>query len=177
MRLTLPDTDRFLSRTPGVLGALVRGLGKEWTHADYGSGTWSAAEVVAHLIHAERTDWIPRARIILEHGDSRPFDAFDRNGHATLMRHSLDELLDLFARERAASLAELRRLVTSEADLDRPGTHPALGRVTLRNLLATWTVHDLNHIAQMCKAMAYQCKGEVGAWEAYLSILSPPNPR
>jgi len=177
MRYTLDEAHLVLSRTPGVLRALVQGLGDAWTRENYGPGTWSAVEVVAHLIHAERTDWIPRARWVLEHGPARPFEPFDRNGHAPLMGRSLDELLDLFERERATSLAELHRLVTSEAELDREGMHPALGRVTLRNLLATWVVHDLNHIAQMCKAMAHQYKGEVGLWEAYLSVLAPPNPR
>ncbi len=166
----------MLTRTPGVVRALLADVDGAWTHENYGEKTWSAVEVLGHLIYAEREDWIPRARHILEHGASRPFPPFDRNGLAPLMSKSLDELLDLFERERAASVASLRELVRV-SDLEREGLHPALGPVTMRNLLATWVVHDFNHIAQMCKAMAYQHRGEVGPWEAYLSVLSPPNPR
>jgi hypothetical protein len=133
---------------------------------------------MAHLVFNERTDWIPRLELILKHGETKPFDRFDRAGHKDLLaKHTLGTLLDLFARERAGSLSRLCAKTLTPRDLDRRGTHPALGSVTLGNLLAAWVVHDLNHIAQVCKALAYQYKGEVGAWESYLSILSPPNPR
>lgn len=168
----------ILARTPAVLRALLAGLAPDWTHRPYGPGTWSAFQVLGHLIHGERTDWIPRARIILECGQSRPFDPFDRNGHEPEIRgKSLAQLLDEFERARAESLAALDGLALTPELLDRRGTHPALGTVTLRNLLATWAVHDLNHTAQVCKAMAHQARADVGPWEAYLSILAPPAPR
>lgn len=167
-----------LRRTPGVLRLLLSDLDGAWTDAPYGQDTWSAKEVVAHLIHGERTDWIPRARHILDHGDTSPFDAFDRAGHKPLVAsHSLAQLLNLFERERAASLTALDTMRLTPADLSRRGRHPALGAVTLGNLLATWAVHDLNHLAQISKAMAFQMKHDVGAWEQYLSVLAPPSPR
>jgi len=178
MDFALNDAVPVLARTPAVLRTLLAGLDRRWTHADYGEGTWSPAEVVAHLIFGERTDWIPRARIILEHGESRPLDPFDRAGHKDLLAgHSLDELLTLFERERHASLAELQRLNPGPRDLERTGIHPRLGRVTLSNLLATWVAHDLNHIHQICKGMAFQYEKAVGPWTQFLSILAPPAPR
>ncbi len=177
MKLTFDSATPVLSRTPGVVQSLLTDLPDAWTTPDYGPGTWSAKEIVAHLIFGERTDWIPRARIILQHGPARPFDPFDRAGHKDLLAKPLAELLTLFETERAASLSALRAMNLTQTDLDRPGLHPALGPVTLSNLLAAWVVHDLNHIAQVCKAMASQYKQAVGPWQAYLSILAPPNPR
>lgn len=178
MTASIAQITAILTRTPQVLRAMLADLDPALVDATYGPGTWSAKEVVAHLIHAERTDWIPRARHILEHGDATPFQSFDRSGHAPLLRaHTLAELLDLFARERAAGLRDLEAMNLTAADLSRPGRHPALGSVTLGNLLATWAAHDLNHIAQICKAIAYQFKPAVGPWEQYLSVLAPPNPR
>lgn len=168
----------MLARTPATLRAMLAGLDERWTEPDYGPDTWSAREVVAHLIFGEQTDWIPRARILLAHGEARPFDSFDRSGHKPLLaRHTLAELLDLFERERAKSLAVLDSFNLSTSDLARRGRHPALGTVTLANLLATWVVHDLNHLAQIAKAMAFQYAPQVGPWERYLSVLAPPNPR
>jgi uncharacterized damage-inducible protein DinB len=176
MDFTLDRTFEILSRTPLILRELLSGLSDDWTHHPYGENTWSAREVVAHLVYCEIEDWIPRARIILEHGDSRAFDPFDRAGHVEPSRgKSLDELLDEFEDLRRRNLALVRSW--NLTDLDRRGRHPALGPVTLRNLLATWAVHDLNHIAQVCKAMAHQYREAAGPWEKYLSILSPPNPR
>lgn len=178
MEFTLDRTLEILERTPRVLRALLSGLSEDWTHTPYGPDTWSAREVVAHLIHGEVTDWIPRARIILEEGEARHFDPFDRAGHAEPSRgQSLAQLLDEFEDLRKRNLAMLQSWQLTEAHLDKRGRHPALGPATLRQLLATWAVHDLNHMAQCCKAMAHQYKGEVGPWEAYLSILSPPAPR
>jgi len=157
---------------------LLSGLPREWTHQDYGPATWSPHEIVGHLIFGERTDWIPRARIILQYSETRAFDPFDRQGHASLCRdRTLDELLDLFALEREASLGVLRGFNLNQETLRRTGIHPALGKVTLSQLLATWVVHDLNHVAQVCRALAYQHHSEVGPWAAYLSILAPPAPR
>lgn len=180
MSALLRDTRAILARTPAVLRAMLNGLDPNWTDAPYGPATWSAREVVAHLVFNERTDWIPRLRLIMAAppGAAPTFEPFDRAGHAPLLRdHSLTELLDLFERDRAASLRTFDEMNLASADLDRRALHPALGPVTLGNLLATWAVHDLNHIAQISKAMAYQHKPQVGPWEQYLSILAPPNPR
>jgi hypothetical protein len=178
MDCTLDTSLAMLARTPGVLRAMLMGVDEHWTEPNYGPGTWSAREVVAHLIHADRTDWLPRMRVIIEHGETRPFEPFDRAGHAPLLSaHTLAELVGLFERERTENLARVRAMGLTNADLARRGRHPALGGVTLGNLLATWVVHDLNHVAQIAKAMAYQYKSQVGAWEEYLSILAPPSPR
>jgi DinB superfamily len=167
-----------LAKTPQVLKALLIGLSEESLHANYGEATWSPHEVVGHLIHGEQTDWIPRARLIMHAGESVPFDPFDRCGHADLCsQYTTSELLCLFEEFRAANLAELHSWGIQPADFARQGRHPALGRVTLGELLATWVVHDLNHIAQVCKGLAFQHRREVGPWEAYLSILASPRPR
>jgi hypothetical protein len=178
MEFNLERDIEVLSRTPTVVRSLLEGLPPAWTHADYGPGTWSPHQVVGHLIWGEQTDWLPRARIILKHGESKAFEPFDRNGHAALCTDkSLTELLDLFESLRTQNVAALRELPLTPANLAKRGRHPALGVVTLAQLLATWVVHDLNHIAQICKAMAYQHKAETGPWERYLSILAPPAPR
>jgi hypothetical protein len=174
---TIAEVRPILERTPGVLRAMLGGADAALAERPYGPGTWSAKEVVAHLVFAERTDWLPRARHILSCGDARPFEPFDRAGHAPLMGRALPELLDLFERERAAGLEALDALALTPADLGRAGLHPALGPVTLGQLLATWAVHDLNHVSQVAKAMAHQLRGAVGPWEAYLSVLAPPAPR
>lgn len=166
-----------LERTPRVLRALLTSAPTELVERPYGPNTWTAREVVAHLIFGEQTDWIPRLTHIMAHCESSPFSSFDRAGHKHLLALSLDELLDSFESHRRESLAALRARSLSAADLARTGRHPALGVVTIGQLLATWVVHDLNHIAQVCKAMAFQFKGEVGPWEQYLSILAPPAPR
>ncbi|MEX2217794.1 MAG: DinB family protein [Phycisphaerales bacterium] len=178
MQYSTHDTLAILRRTPRVLRALLADLGEDWTARPYGPDTWSAHDVLAHLIHGERTDWVPRARILLQHGDARAFDPFDRQGYLDEARAKpLAALLDEFDALRKQSLADLAALNLSPADLDRRGRHPALGPVTLRNLLATWACHDLNHVAQACKALAHQYRAEVGPWEAYMSILAPPAPR
>lgn len=175
---SIDDALPILSRTPRVLRVLLDELPAYWLTSNYGEGTWSPHQVLGHLIWGENTDWIPRARLILTHGESRPFEPFDRAGHDALCREkSTPELLDLFDAARAASLQSLREMALTPADLDRRGLHPAFGPVTLGQLLATWVVHDLNHTAQICKAMAHQNRPAVGPWEAYLSILSPPAPR
>ena len=173
----LDEARLLLSRTPSVVRSLVQGLPEPWVRNDYGSGTWGPAEVIAHLIFAEQTDWMPRMRVIMEHGEGRAFEPFDRAGHKPMLGQSVAELLNGFDRARAASLAALDGLRLTEADLDRRGKHPALGACTLRNLLATWVVHDFNHIAQIAKGMAFQYGGQVGPWSQYLSILAPPAPR
>ena len=178
MRFELERDVAILSDTPAVLQELLENLANEWTHANYGPNTWSPHQIIGHLIHGERTDWIPRARCILEHGEAVAFEPFDRNGHEELCReYDLPRLLEIFETERRENLDVLRSLPLTPETLSRRGRHPALGSVTLEQLLCTWVVHDLNHIAQVCKALAYQHKKDVGPWEAYLSILAPPAPR
>lgn len=183
MRFTFDESMPVLERTPRVVRSLVQFLPESWTHRTYGTNkdgtpTWSAYEIVGHLIWADQTDWLPRAKHILEFGASKPFDPFDRNGQRELIQgKTLHRLLDEFDQSRRESLECLKKLRLADADLQKPGLHPALGPVTLGNLLAMWVVHDLNHIAQICKAMAYQYKGEVGPWEQYASILAAPAPR
>lgn len=168
----LAETLDILERTPWALDALLRGSSASWHLANEGPDTWSAFDVVGHLIHGEETDWVPRARIILEHGAGRPFEPFDR--FAQLHRFAgwtLDRLLDRFAELRAANLETVRNWRLTAAQLALPGCHPELGPVDLRQLLATWAVHDLSHVAQISRVMAKRYTEEVGAWRAYLSIL------
>jgi uncharacterized damage-inducible protein DinB len=161
-----------LERTPTVVAHLLRGLSPEWLAANEGRGTWSPSDVVGHLIHCEDADWIPRAEIILRDGESRPFDPFDRFAHLTRFRGwSLDDLLRRFAEARAANLETLRGWRLTPAQLARRGRHPDFGPVTLGELLATWVVHDLNHIAQIARVMAKQYGDAAGPWKAYLPIL------
>ena len=161
-----------LERTPQVLDNLLGGLPEDLTHADEGPDTWSAFDVMGHLIHGEKTDWIPRARIILEHEESRPFESFDRFAQFEASKgHSLQDLLAEFTTLRTQNLKALRELSLEDGDLQRKGTHPELGTVTLSELLATWVVHDLGHIAQISRVMAKQLKNDVGAWQAYIPVL------
>jgi uncharacterized damage-inducible protein DinB len=165
----------ILRRTPATLTALLRGLPEEWTKTTAGPATWSAYDVVGHLLHGEETDWIVRARIILEEGEGHPFDSFDRTAmFEKYQEYSLDQLLAAFEQARAQSLATLDewRLTPEQSALK--GTHPALGTVTLSQLLATWMVHDLNHIGQIVEVMAHQYADAVGPWRAYLAILTRP---
>ncbi len=163
---------RILERTPATLRAILEELPEELIHADEGEGTFSPFSVVGHLVHGEREDWIPRARIIIERGEERPFDPFDRFAHVDATRdRTLEELLEEFARLRRESLASLRELLASGPDLSARGTHPELGTVTLSQLLATWVVHDLNHLAQIARVVAHQFEDEVGPWREYLPIL------
>jgi hypothetical protein len=166
------DAVPVLRRTPAVLSALLSELPDRWTRADEGPGTWSPFDVVGHLIHGERTDWIPRVEHTLRHGDSVPFPPFDREAmFAASKGLSLAELLETFARVRAESLDRLSALRLTDADLERRGRHPEFGVVTMRQLLATWVAHDLGHINQIVRVMARQYQEPVGPWRAYLSIL------
>jgi hypothetical protein len=169
----------LLSRTPFVLKELLTGLPPEWLYANEGGDTWSPYDVVGHLIHGERTDWIPRAKIILEFGESRPFEPFDRAAHMEESKgKSIVELLDTFERLRAENLRTLHAMNLTEPDLAKTGLHPQFGRVTLRELLATWVAHDLGHIAQVSRVMAKQYRDAVGPWIAYLPVLTDhPTPR
>ena len=167
----LADTTALLQRTPEVLRALLHGLPETWTGTPDTPGGWRPRDVVGHLITGELTDWITRTERILEHGDSVPFDRLDRT--AMLERDAgatLDELIDRFETLRSENLARLASLVTDQ-DLDRRGMHPVLGSVTLRELLATWAVHDLDHVAQAFAGMAGSHDADVGPWREYLGIL------
>jgi len=171
--LVLEEAAAVLARTPGALDALLRGLPEDWIGANEGGETWSPFDVIGHLIHGEKTDWMPRVRIILEHGESRPFDKFDRFAQlAASEGRSLGSLLEEFAALRDENVRQLLRLRPSEADLGRRGRHPELGGVTLRQLLATWVAHDLDHVVQISRVLARQYSDEVGPWRAYLRVIS-----
>ena len=168
----LENTIALLERTPGVLNALLRDLPDAWTQRNEGEKTWSAYDVVGHLIHGELTDWMPRAKMILQHGESWPFEPFDRFAQERNSKgKSLAQLLDEFARLRAESLTELRALNLQEQDLEQRGKHPALGPVTLSQLLATWAAHDLTHLHQLSRIMAHQYREAVGPWNAFLGVM------
>ena len=170
---TLEEATAILSRTPATVDALLRGLADGWIAANEGGTTWSPFDVVGHLIHGEQADWVPRAKIILEHGEARPFDKFNRLAQFTASaERTLPELLDTFAALRRKNLDELRALRLCDADLDRPGTHPELGPVTMRQLLATWMAHDLDHVMQISRVLGRQYADEVGPWRAYLRVIS-----
>jgi hypothetical protein len=169
----LDETTDLLRRTPAVVRALLAGLPERWTDTPDAEDGWRPRDVVGHLISAELDDWIPRARRIVEHGTAKPFEPFDRFAHVDRdAGTSLDELVERFAGLRADSLARLDDLVAGiGGDLDRRGRHPSLGEVTLRELLATWAVHDLDHVAQIYAGLAGSYDAEVGPWKAYLGIL------
>ena len=169
---SLADAIALLTRTPAALDALLRGLPNTWVHGNEGKDTWSPFDIVGHLIVGERTDWMPRVRILLENGETRPFDPFDRFAQSRESQgKSLEQLLDEFARLRHENLAALQSLNLQHADLPRRGRHPALGVVTLAELLATWAVHDLTHLHQLSRVMAHQYSDAVGPWSAYLGVL------
>jgi hypothetical protein len=169
----LGDAVALLARTPATLDALLRGLPAWWTTATEGPNTWSAFDVVGHLIHGEETDWVPRVKIILEHGETRTFDKFNREAQFDdASPRTLESRLDEFARLRRENLRELAGLNLTDADLDRTGRHPAFGAVTLRQLLATWVAHDLDHLMQVSRVLGKQYAGDVGPWRAYLRVIS-----
>ncbi len=172
MEHNLNHTIAILSRTPAALNALLRDLPETWTLQNEGENTWSAFDVVGHLIHAERTDWMPRAKVILQFGETKKFEPFDRWAQKRESEgKSLEQLLDEFARLRSEGLTELRALNLRQEDFERRGLHPALGVVTLSELLATWAAHDLNHLHQVSRIMAHQYRDAVGPWSAYLGVL------
>ncbi len=169
---TLHQSIALLERTPAALDALLRGLPEEWTQRNEGAGTWTVFDVIGHLIHGERADWIPRARRILEFGESKPFDRFDRFAQERESRgKTLPQLLDEFAGLRTEKLDELRAMNLTEEDLKRRGTHPALGVVTLSELLSTWAAHDLTHLHQISRIMAHQYREAVGPWTKFLGVM------
>jgi len=163
-----------LERTPQTLRAWLDGLPEAWTETREGPDSFSPRDVVGHLIHGEDTDWIPRIRLILATRDSQPFEPFDRFGFRDRLRGKpLGEILEEMARKRAANLELLRGFTLGDAELALPGQHPALGHVTLRQLVATWVVHDLNHLGQIARVMARRHAEAVGPWRPYLGVLGP----
>jgi hypothetical protein len=172
MEQNLEHTISLLARTPTTLNALLRDLPEAWTRCNEGENSWSAFDVVGHLIHGERTDWMPRAKMILQFGETRTFEPFDRLAQQRESQgKSLAELLDEFARLRAANLDELRELNLRTEDLARRGRHPGLGIVTLLQLLATWAAHDLTHLHQISRIMAHQYREAVGPWAKFLGVM------
>jgi hypothetical protein len=169
--MELAEATGVLARTPTVLTALLADLPDPWLHRTDGPGTWSAYDIVGHLLHGEATDWVPRARMILDHGTSRPFVPFDREAMLAAPREPVAALLDRFADARADSLAQIEQLHLSSSELDRRGLHPELGEVTLGQLLATWVAHDLTHLGQIGEVLARQYRDAVGPWRAYLPAL------
>ncbi len=172
MKHNLQHTISLLTRTPAALNALLRDLPEAWTSQNEGQDTWSPFEIVGHLIHGERTDWMPRAKRILQEGEARPFDPFDRWAQQRESQgKSLGHLLDEFSRLRSDNLVGLRALNLRPEDLERRGRHPALGVVTLSQLLATWAAHDLTHLHQLSRVMAHQYHEAVGPWSKYLGVM------
>ena len=172
MEFDLDQGIDMLSRTPGILCAWLHDLPDAWAYSNEGGETWSAFDVVGHFIHGERTDWIPRLRLILEDDGIREFEPFDRFAQFKESKgSSMEQLLETFAELRASNLATLRSLDLQPADFERQGRHPELGIVTLRQLLATWVAHDLNHLGQVAQVMARQYTAAVGPWVAYMDIM------
>ncbi len=172
MEHKLQHTISLLACTPAALNALLRDLPETWTLRNEGENTWSAFDVVGHLIHGEKTDWMPRAKMVLQFGEKRTFEVFDRLAQVRESQgKSLGELLDEFARLRSQNLAELRGLNLRRQDLELRGRHPAFGVVTLSELLATWAAHDLTHLHQISRIMAHQYRETVGPWTAYLGVM------
>ena len=169
MQFDLDLTLETLSRTPQVLERLLRDLDDEWIRANQGPETWSPFDIVGHFIHGERTDWVPRARIILQEGTSRTFEPFDRFAqYEASQGKTMNELLDTFEALRDQNVKAVKEMNLGPSDLKLKGVHPELGEVTLEQLLATWLVHDLVHIAQVAEVMSWQFKKAVGPWAAYL---------
>lgn len=179
MQFDVEQSIAVLQRTPATLAAMLSDLDDGWIRATEGPDTFSPFDVVGHLIDGEETDWMTRARIILERGPDPVFAPYDRFRHRERnVGRTLASLLDEFARLRAANLEELRAMGLGDADLDLPGRHPRLGPVALRQLLAAWVVHDLGHIAQVARVMAKQYRDEIGPWTAFLPVVTDrPVPR
>jgi hypothetical protein len=172
MEYDLEQTISLLTRTPAVLNALLRDLPNNWTMSNEDENTWSPFDIVGHLIDGERVNWMPRARMILDTGEKEAFVPFDRGGNLRESQgKSLPQLLDDFARLRSTNLTKLRALNLTQEDLKRRGRHPAFGVVTLSELLSTWAIHDLTHLHQISRTMAFQYREAVGPWKQYLGVL------
>ena len=172
MNLTIEKSIEVLERTPITLISMLQNISADWTSKNEGGETWSVYDVIGHLIHGEKTDWIPRVEIILSERSEKTFEPFDRFAQLEAgEKKSLEQLLDELAMVRSQSIERLRAMNITENDLKKTGIHPAFGEVTLLELISTWVVHDLDHIAQISRVMAKQYKTEVGPWKEYLKIL------
>ena len=167
--MTVSETVALLTRTPAVLQSLLGGLPESWTLGNEGGQSWCPLKVVAHLAHAERTNWLPRVRVLLEFGETRPFPPFERE--PAQEQRPMAQLLNEFEQLRADNLASLAKFHLEDEQLAQRGKHPALGAVTLSQLLAAWAAHDLTHLHQLSRVMAYQYREAVGPWSAYLGVL------
>jgi hypothetical protein len=173
MEFDLPSSLQILEHTPSVFHTLLAGLPNDWTASNEGGESWSAYDIIGHLAHGERTDWIPRAELILAQGDHRRFTPYDRFAQFEESKgKTLDDLLREFSEERARNVKILRSWNLTEAQLSLEGEHPAFGAVTLRQLLSTWVVHDLGHIAQTSRVMAKQYTDAIGPWREYLPVVT-----
>jgi DinB superfamily len=173
MQYSLERSYEILERTPAVLQALLAGLHDDWTMNNEGPETFSPYDVIGHLIHGEKTDWTARTKMILEFGNTKTFERWNRVAmYEESEGKSLQQLLDEFAAIRKENMIWFRSLGLTETDLDKKGMHPVLGEVSLRHLLATWVVHDLTHIAQITRVMAKQYKEEMGPWPEFFRILN-----
>jgi hypothetical protein len=173
MEFRLDESIEILERTPGVLAQMLSGLSHVWTHNNESGDTWSAYDVMGHLIEGEKTDWIPRLKIIIEGDGTGRFTPFDRFAQLEKSKvESIESLITEFSELRKNNILLLRRYNLSNDHLQKTGIHPAFGRVTARQLIATWAVHDLTHLRQIVRVMAFQYTEEVGPWKAYLGILN-----
>jgi uncharacterized damage-inducible protein DinB len=173
VNFTIEKSIEILERTPAVLDAMLTGISADWTENNEGGETWSVFDVLGHLVHGEKTDWIARAEIILSDGRNKAFEPFDRFAQFEESKgKTLRELLDEFKELRQKNIAVLRSKKLTGKNLEQKGIHPAFAEVTLAQLLATWTVHDLDHISQISRVMAKQYKEDVGPWVEYLRILN-----
>jgi len=171
MQFAIENALPVLERTPQVIETLLYGLADEWTNSNEGGDTWTPIDIVAHLIHGEKTDWIPRTQVIMGEGN-KEFVPFDMEGHHAVKEgKTMSQLLDEFKILRKENLALLKTIEITENSLDRTGIHPILGTVTLRHLLAAWVVHDLTHIHQLSRVMAKQYYDAVGPWVQFMGVL------
>ncbi|UJF36055.1 DinB family protein [Paenibacillus hexagrammi] len=175
MNFKLDEAIEILERVPQSLALLLSGLSVGWLQSNEGKGTWNAEEVIDHLIEADKTNWIPRLQFILEEGESKPFPPFDRFAHLDVSSNvTQDQKLLEFQKIRQGNITKLRQLVASELDLEQTGNHPAFGTVRVRELIATWAVHDLTHTAQIVRVIAERYRSDVGPWIEFLGILKRP---
>ena len=172
MKFDFTPSLEILGKTPFVLRSMLSGLNDLWIKSGEGENTWSPYDIVGHLIHGEKTDWIERTRIIVSHAENKTFEPFNRFAQfSDSAGKSINRLLDEFEQLRIQNLEELKQLVTEAEQFDQTGIHPEFGEVTLRQLLSTWVVHDLDHLGQIVRVMAFQYNNETGPWAAYLPIL------
>jgi len=169
----LIEVMEILERTPAVLISLLSGLSDRWIYNNEGGESWNPYDIVGHLIHGEKKDWIQRTNIILEYGEDKPFEPFDRFAQfKDSVGKTLNDLLEEFTKLRKENIEVLNNLNLDEKDLNKKGIHPEFGNVTLKQLLSTWVVHDLSHIRHISRVMAKQYKNEIGPWEKYLRVIN-----